>query len=167
MTDEELIARLRDGKLTWGDRWNAADRIEQLVKEKDNNHKVGLGWAEIAHQESNKYLQALRRIELLATTCEQLVATCEALVKERDEAKRLMQARHREMLAADGLMRKHQRRAERMEAAADYILDGMGIDAPNYEIDADDDFLDAANSKWVRDTLTRLAEAMRGNDDTR
>ena len=41
----------------------------------------------------------------------------EALVKERDEAKRLMQARHREMLAADGLMRKHQRRAERMEAA--------------------------------------------------
>lgn len=41
----------------------------------------------------------------------------EALVKERDEAKRLMGMRHQEMLAADGLMRKHQRRAERLEAA--------------------------------------------------
>ena len=47
----------------------------------------------------------------------------EALVKERDEAKRLMQARHREMLAADGLMRKHQRRAERMEEALHSMLE--------------------------------------------
>lgn len=35
MTDEELIARLRDGKLTWGDRWNAANRIEALALERD------------------------------------------------------------------------------------------------------------------------------------
>ena len=52
----------------------------------------------------------------------------------------------------------------KLEAAADYILDGMGIDAPDYEIDPDDDFLDAANSEWVRDVLTRLAAALRGDD---
>lgn len=97
MTDEELIARLRAvctcnidstpcmAEDDCRDALAAADRIGALVKERDNNHKVGLGWAEIAHQESNKYLQALRRIELLATTCEQLVATNEALVRERDQ----------------------------------------------------------------------------------
>jgi hypothetical protein len=45
--------------------------------------------------------------------------------------------------------------------AAEYILDGMGIDAPDYVIDPDDDFLDAAVSDWVTDTLTRLAAAMK------
>lgn len=30
-TDAELIARLRDDKLTWGDRWQAADRFEALA----------------------------------------------------------------------------------------------------------------------------------------
>lgn len=45
-----------------------------------------------------------------------------ALTAERDEAKRLMQARHREMLAADDLMRKHQRRAEKAEAERDDAL---------------------------------------------
>ena len=30
MSDEELVKRLRDGKLTWGDRWEAADHIEDL-----------------------------------------------------------------------------------------------------------------------------------------
>lgn len=45
--------------------------------------------------------------------------------------------------------------------AAEYILDGMGIDAPLYEIDPDDDFLDAANSEWVSDTLRMLATALR------
>lgn len=58
----------------------------------------------------------------------------------------------------------HRVRAERLEAAIDYILDGMAIDAPDYEIDPDDDFLDAANSDWVRDVLTRLAAAIKGAD---
>lgn len=48
--------------------------------------------------------------------------------------------------------------------AAEYILDGMGIDAPDYVIDPDDDFLDAAVSDWVTDTLTRLAAAMKVAD---
>jgi hypothetical protein len=43
----------------------------------------------------------------------------------------------------------------------DYILDGMDISYPDYEIDPEDDFLDAANSAWARDTLTRLAAALR------
>lgn len=63
-----------------------------------------------------------------------------------------------------GQIAKWKARAERLEAAADYILDGMGIDAPDYEIDPDDDFLDAANSDWVRDVLTRLAAALKGAD---
>lgn len=50
------------------------------------------------------------------------VAALAALRAERDEAKRLMQVRHREMLAADDLMRKHQRRAERAEAERDDAL---------------------------------------------
>ena len=66
-----------------------------------------------------------------------------------------------------GQIAKWKARAKRLDLAVDYILDGMGIHYPDYEIDAEDDFLDAANSKWVRDTLTRLAEAMRGNDDTK
>ena len=66
-----------------------------------------------------------------------------------------------------GQIAKWKARAKRLDLAVDYILDGMGIHYPDYEIDPDDDFLDAANSKWVRDTLTRLAEALRGNDDTR
>lgn len=45
--------------------------------------------------------------------------------------------------------------------AAEYILDGMGISSPDYLIDPEDDFLDAANSEWVTDTLTRLADAMK------
>lgn len=49
-----------------------------------------------------------------------------------------------------------------LRGAMDYILDGMGIAEPDYDIDPDDDFLDAANSDWVRDTLTRLAAALKG-----
>lgn len=49
----------------------------------------------------------------------------------------------------------------RLQEAADYILDGMAISAPEYEIDPDDDFLDGANSEWVRDVLTRLSNAMK------
>jgi hypothetical protein len=51
----------------------------------------------------------------------------------------------------------------RLREAIDYVLDGMAISAPDYEIDPDDDFLDAANSKWVRDTLTHLAAALTGD----
>ena len=51
---------------------------------------------------------------------------------------------------------------DRLREAMDYILDGMGIAEPDYVIDPDDDFLDAANSEWVRDTLTRLAAALKG-----
>ena len=51
---------------------------------------------------------------------------------------------------------------DRLREAMDYILDGMGIAEPDYDIDPDDDFLDAANSEWVRDTLTRLAAALKG-----
>ena len=40
---------------------------------------------------------------------------------ERDEAQRLMQMRHREMLAADELMRKHQGRAVAAEADRDCL----------------------------------------------
>lgn len=84
----------------------------------------------------------------------------EALVSENRALKRLNEAQSK-MLDAE------ETRADRLDLAVEYILDGMGISYPDYEIDAEDDFLDAANSKWVRDTLTRLAEAMRGNDDTR
>ena len=48
--------------------------------------------------------------------------------------------------------------------AAEYILDGMAIDYPDYDIDPEDDFHDAANSEWVKDTLTRLAVAMKVAD---
>lgn len=89
----------------------------------------------------------------------------EALVKERDEAiNQLDSARH----SVDVLEKRvahFMSRAERLEEAADYILDGMGIDAPDYEIDPDDDFLDAANSEWARDVLTRLAAALRGLEE--
>jgi len=80
MTDEELIARLREG---------CSCNIDSAPC--------------MAEEECRDAFAAADRIE--------------ALVKERDEAKRLMQARHREMLAADGLMRKHQRRAARLTAA--------------------------------------------------
>lgn len=83
-----------------------------------------------------------------------------ALVSENRALKRLNEAQAK-MLDAE------ETRANRLDLAVEYILDGMGIHYPDYEIDADDDFLDAANSKWVRDTLTRLAEAMKGNDEAR
>lgn len=47
-----------------------------------------------------------------------------------------------------------------LREAAEYILDGMGIDGPDYTVDPDDDFLEAANSQWVKETLTRLAAAL-------
>ena len=59
-------------------------------------------------------------------------------------------------------MAEVQAERDRLREAIDYILDGMGIADPDYDIDPDDDFLDAANSEWVRDTLTRLAAALKG-----
>ena len=47
-----------------------------------------------------------------------------------------------------------------LREAAEYILDGMGIDGPDYTVDPDDEYLDAANSKWVKETLSRLAAAL-------
>lgn len=38
MTDEELIARLQDGKLTWGDRWAAAERMKELLADREKDH---------------------------------------------------------------------------------------------------------------------------------
>jgi len=49
------------------------------------------------------------------------LALVQELRAERDEAKRLMEMRHREMLAADELMRKHQRRADKAEADRDRL----------------------------------------------
>jgi hypothetical protein len=34
------------------------------------------------------------------------------------------------------------------------------IDGPDYKVDPEDDFSDAANSEWVRDTVQRLASAL-------
>ena len=67
---------------------------------------------------------------------------------------------HKLLVAAEDRIAALTAQVERMRGAVDYILDGMGISAPDYSIDADDDFQDAANSEWVRDTLTRLAAAI-------
>jgi len=55
---------------------------------------------------------------ILASEHAALIREAEA---ERDEAQRLMQMRHREMLAADELMRKHQGRAVAAEADRDRL----------------------------------------------
>lgn len=94
-----------------------------------------------------------------ADRIEQLVATNKELVKRLDAVKDKAEARIIDLMAERDRV---EARAERLEAAIDYILDGMAIDAPDYEIDPDDNFLDAANSDWVRDVLTRLAAALRG-----
>ena len=88
----------------------------------------------------------------------------EALVKERDAAEHRARMRKGFIEEARDERDRAEARAERLEAAIDYILDGMAIDAPDYEIDPDDDFLEAANSDWVRDVLTRLAAALKGAD---
>lgn len=49
---------------------------------------------------------------------------------------------------------------DKLREAAEYILDGMGIDGPDYTVDPDDEYLDAANSKWVKETLSRLAAGL-------
>lgn len=57
-------------------------------------------------------------------------------------------------------------RVTALRDAVEYILDGMAIDGPDYKIDPEDDFLDVANTHWVRDTLTRLATALAAFDTT-
>ena len=86
----------------------------------------------------------------------------EQLTAERDHAWEMAAKADTQMgqSLADNLQAKAER--DRLREAIDYILDGMGIADPDYDIDPDDDFLDAANSEWVRDTLTRLAAALKG-----
>ena len=85
-----------------------------------------------------------------------------ALTAERDEALEC----NEQFFVDNQFLKKRVEKAEaerdRLQEAMDYILDGMGIAEPDYDIDPDDDFLDAANSEWVRDTLTRLAAALKG-----
>lgn len=94
-----------------------------------------------------------------------------ALRAERDEAKRLMQLRHREMLAADDLMRKHQRRAETAEAdrdrlaAANAALEAQVarlVGALN-EIDALDPehLIDGCSQAALRGLVLRMGEIAR------
>ena len=64
-------------------------------------------------------------------------------------------------VAESGCLRgQAEARVQRLESAIDYILDGMAITAPDYEIDPDDDFL----SDWMRAVLTRLAATLKGDD---
>jgi len=51
-----------------------------------------------------------------------------------------------------------------LEAAIEYILDGMGIDGPDYLIDPDEDYMDAVNSESVRDVMVRLSAALNKKD---
>lgn len=71
MTDD-LVTRLRDGKLTWGDRWEAADRIEEqaatiarLTEQRNDQCRLKLEW--------------VARAEAAEARVAALVAACEAL----------------------------------------------------------------------------------------
>lgn len=64
----------------------------------------------------------------------------------------------RELTAAEA-------KVEKLRGAAEYILDGMGIDGPEYVIDPEDEYEDAANSAWVKDVLTRLSAALTTETD--
>lgn len=95
----------------------------------------------------------------------------EGLALELQAAQKRIEALTEQLAAARKDAEEAEVYAEELEAkvarlveAIDYILDGMAIDAPDYEIDPDNDFLDAVNSDWVRDVLTRLAAAMKGAD---
>lgn len=163
MINEELIARLRDRVMTlesMGGVWVTAedyleveDRIEALTSELARLETQCEGLFQAAKNNGQALILAEAERDAAADRIETLMSENRAL-------KRLNEAQSK-MLDAE------ETRADRPDLAVEYILDGMGIHYPDYEIDAEDDFLDAANSKWVRDTLTRLAEAMRGNDDTR
>ena len=82
----------------------------------------------------------------------------EALTAERDGLLRCVTDNHVALCRAESAEAER----DRLREAIDYVLDGMGIADPDYDIDPDDDFLDAANSEWVRDTLTHLAAALKG-----
>ena len=106
----------------------------------------------------------INRIEAIAADRDAQKARADAAELRAEHAEDKLNL---EQAIAQRMVRDEAKRAEAAEAkvarlveAIDYILDGMGIDAPDYEIDPDDDFLDAANSDWVRDVLTRLAAAI-------
>jgi hypothetical protein len=97
----------------------------------------------------------------------------EALVKESELQSNLLADAYGAILDWDEVLKQRadHEAMQKIEAAeaenarlrevADYILDGMAINAPEYEIDPDDDFLDGANSAWVCVVLTRLSNAMK------
>ena len=89
-----------------------------------------------------------------------LRARIEALTAEVRRWQGLFDEKHNLMLEQKARAEKAEADNARLRDAIDYILDGMGIYEPDYIIDPDDDFLDAANSEWVRDTLERLASAL-------
>jgi hypothetical protein len=114
---------------------------------------VNLGW-----EHTSKILGA-KNAEAAA-----LAAQVAELTRERDEARRVA---HKaiDMGQKAGIERMQaEAKVARLEGAIDHVLDGMAISAPEYAIDQDDDFLDAANTEWVRDTLTRLAAALTEGD---
>lgn len=86
----------------------------------------------------------------------------QALTEERDRLSVSNMQMLGDIAVAMGRIEALTAERDRLLKAMDYILDGMGIAEPDYDIDPDDDFLDAANSEWVRDTLTRLAAALKG-----
>jgi hypothetical protein len=84
----------------------------------------------------------------------------EALTAEVRRWQGLFDEKHSLILEQKAHAEKAEADNARLREAIDYILDGMGIYEPDYTIDPEDDFLDVANSKWVRDTLEQLARAL-------
>ena len=80
---------------------------------------------------------------------------------ERDEAQRLMQMRHREMLAADKLMRKHQGRAVAAEADRDRLAAANAVlEAKVAGLrEAVDEQTKARAQHWLRRTMTAPEDA--------
>jgi hypothetical protein len=99
MTDEELIARLRDAPADGLGTENlciaAADRIEALVKERDG---LLTTWAE----SRNRHLAAEARAEQLAATNERLEAALRGLMMhEPDHPDTLWQEAHAALKGED------------------------------------------------------------------
>ena len=107
---------------------------------------------------------AAAMLEALAADLAAQTARADAAEAETNKVRRFLKISRDEGSEALARAEAAEAKVARLVEAADYILDGMAIDAPDYEIDPDDDFLDAANSDWVRDVLTRLAAAMKGAD---
>ena len=161
MTDEDYVAELRSyGMLSTN---QAAARIEQLTEERDR-----LALAICGGEDAPGYANA-QTVETLEHVAKQNRqshwATINSLLAEeaeRDEALNQLDSARYSVDVLERRMAAVMAERDRLREAIDYILDGMGIADPDYDIDPDDDFLDAANSEWVRDTLTRLAAALKG-----